>query len=265
MPICVIPALPSPQITDQFFNFMKFNYLFWCLLALFVACKNEPATLSSEQFSKTEGDCTQACAEFKVRFPKVVVGEKVLQDSVQRWVENVVRNYSVNTEEAPSASLTLEQAASGFIEMWKADQPEVAYSFEVTDTVLQITPDYVALRLNGYMFTGGAHPNSFSELAVFEASTGKRINKKAYIKDEQKILPLLDIAYRAEKKEGFDSGFEYEAGQIAFPEQVAFTEKGVLFHYNTYEIAPYVMGDADIFLTWIDLEGAAKHPYGLKK
>ena len=53
----------------------------------------------------------------------------------------------------------------------------------------------------------------------------------------------------------------YEGGQISFPTQCAITETGVLFHYNTYEIGPYVLGDADIFLTWTDLGTAAVNPF----
>lgn len=244
---------------------MKFNYLGWLLPVVFLSCAGEPATLTSTQLERTEGQCPDACAEVHISYPTVSAGSAALTDSVQRWANQVVRDYSVSMEEETTAAMSMEQAATAFIDLWKMEDHTVSYTFEVRDSVLENTPDYVTLQLSGYIFSGGAHPNSFKELAVFETTSGKRILPAAYIQDTQKILPMLDIAYRAEKKEAFDSGFEYDGGQITFPVQVAFTEKGVLFHYNTYEIGPYILGDASVFLTWTDLEGAAKHPFGVKK
>lgn len=238
---------------------MPLKYVVFFLPFFFLACQSEPPVLASKDFSRTEGDCNQACVEFKLRYPEIHGGSPALQDSVRRWVENVVRNYSVSTEEEPTKVLSFEEAANSFIQLWKMEEMAMSYAFEMTDTVLAVTDRYISLRLDIYQFAGGAHPNSASELGVFEVKTGKMIPFSAYIKDQGAILPMLDMAYRAEKQEAFEAGFQYdgESDQIPFPIQCAPTPAGVLFHYNTYEIAPYALGDADIFLTWTDLAAAA--------
>jgi hypothetical protein len=238
---------------------MSPKYAVFLLPFFFFACQSEPPILTSKSFGQLEGDCNQACVEFKLRYPVVEGGSPALQDSVRLWVENVVRNYSVSTEEEPSKPMSFEEAAAGFIQLWKMDEMGMSYAFEVTDTVLALTDRYISLRLDIYQYSGGAHPNSSSEFGVFEVKTGKMIPFSAYIKDQTAILPMLDVAYRAEKQEAFEAGFQYEgeSEQISFPTQCAPTPEGVLFHYNTYEIAPYALGDADIFLTWIDLASAA--------
>lgn len=238
---------------------MSLKYVVFILPFLFLACKSDPPVLSSQTYGKLEGDCNQACVEFKLRYPEISGGGPALQDSVKRWVENVVRNYSVSTEEEPAKPMTFEEAASSFIQLWKLDDSGMSYTFEIMDTVLAVTDRYISLRLDIYQYAGGAHPNAASELGVFEVKTGKLIPITAYIKDQASILPMLDMAYRAEKQEAFEAGFQYdgESEQIPFPTQCAPTPAGVLFHYNTYEIAPYALGDADIFLTWTDLAAAA--------
>lgn len=240
---------------------MQLKYAIFLLSILFFSCKDEPPVLNTSEFAKTEGNCSQACAEFKIRYPAVVSGSAALRDSVQRWVENVVRDYGVMSEETMTQRVALDETARRFFELWKNDESGMSYGFEVKDSVLALGDQFLSLRLDIYTFTGGAHPNYASELAVFDVKTGKLLPVSNYIKDPNAILPMLDIAYRAEKKEAFEAGFSYEGGQITFPVQCAITENGVLFHYNTYEIGPYVMGDADIFLTWTDLGAAAVAPF----
>ena len=216
---------------------------------------NEQPVFSSASFQKASG------ADFSVSYPKLTTGSKALKDSIQSWVENTVRNYSISGEEAPTTHMTLEQSATEFIAMYQRDESDIPYSFDIKDTILAATPEFVSVRMDIYLSTGGAHPNYFSELAVFDSKTGAKIPKSLYIKDEAAILPMLEIAYKAEKQEAFDEGFSFDSGQISFPAQTAITENGVLFHYNTYEIAAYVLGDADIFLTWTDLGNAAVSPW----
>ena len=250
---------------------MKFLLAIVAPLVVIFSCKNEPKippatpvkpAITSADFKINEGDCKVNCAEFSVKYPKITTGTDALRDSVQQWVENMVRNYSIRSEVTPTQRVSIDQAGKEFINLWKNDGSELPYSFEMRDTLLAATLNFITLRLDFYTYTGGAHPDYFSELGVFDANTGKMISAKNYIKDETAILPMLDTAYRAEKKEAFADGNEvYDGGQITFPTQCAITESGVLFHYNTYEIGSYALGDADIFLTWTDLGTAAINPF----
>jgi hypothetical protein len=245
--------------------------LFMPLLAFcFVQCKNEatsttatPANapvLAHNTYAKTEGDCNTRCARFSVAYPTVSEGTPALRDSIQRWVTQSVAAMSAQGEEGTAPNLKLEESASAFIEAFKGYDGIGPYEFEAKDTILMANAQYVAIRLDMYIFTGGAHPNTFAQLAVFDSNTGALVPTKAFIKDEKAILPLLDLAYRAEKQEAFAEGVPYMDSTIVFPTQCAFTEKGVLFHYNTYEIAAYAVGDADIFMTWTDLGQSASNP-----
>lgn len=249
---------------------MSFKYAVPAFFILFFACKDEPRkantvtekpVLTSTSFTTSEGNCEKSCAEFSARYPLVTTGTPALRDSVMTWVDNKVRDYSIMSEMPPTQRVTVENAGKEFLRLWKADDAGFSYNFEMKDTILALTDKFVTLRLDFYIFTGGAHPNYFSEFAVFDATSGKVIPKSLFIKDEKAVLPLLDTAFKAEKQEAFDNGYTYEGGQIPFPTQCAFTEKGVVFHYNTYEIGPYAMGDADIFLTWVDLGASAAYPF----
>ncbi len=231
-------------------------------------CKTEPKAPAAaaapvfghSEFTKTDGDCNTRCARFNVSYPMIAEGTPALRDSVKRWVAQSVAAMSAQGEEGPAPDLTIEESANTFIEAFKGYNGIGSYEFEARDTVLMANAQFVALRLDMYIFTGGAHPNTSSQLAVFDANTGATVPMDKFIKDQKSILPLLDLAYRAEKQEAFAEGNAYMDSTILFPAQCAFTEKGVLFHYNTYEIAPYSMGAADIFMTWTDLGQSAANP-----
>jgi hypothetical protein len=246
----------------------------WAILAFPIftfACKNNPETvvqppvmpiMTAGFFQLNEGDCEKKCVEFTLKYPKVAKGSPALRDSLQQWVENKVRDNSNSSEEPRTQRISMDQAGKEFVDMWKVDESALSYSFEMRDTLLAVTPKFITLRLDFYTYTGGAHPNYTAELVVFNAETGQIVSPISYIKNESAILPMLDTAYRAEKAEAFAEGNEvYEGGKIPFPTQYAITENGILFHYNTYEIGPYVLGDADIFLTWTDLGTAAINPF----
>jgi len=98
-------------------------------------------------------------------------------------------------------------------------------------------------------FYGGAHPNQFVMLRNFNPYTGDslglamifnpenlmeltRLGEK-YFRKDQKLK--ADISYE-------DEGYWFEGNQFYLTDNFAFTNEGLLFYYNEYEIAPYSMG-----------------------
>jgi hypothetical protein len=218
-----------------------------------------PPEITSETYVLGEGDSLNFF-EFKAEYPVVKKGTDALRDSVQQWVENCVAEICAQTEDSAPPKLRIDESANALKTLWKTPENTVAHAFNLKDTVLMVNQQFVVLRLDLYLNNGGAHPNYLSRMVVFNSQTGAVIPVTDFIKDPNAILPLLDIAYRAEKQEAFAEGNAYIDSAIVFPTQCVFTEKGVLFHYNTYEIAPYALGDADIFMTWTDLGQSAVNP-----
>lgn len=91
----------------------------------------------------------------------------------------------------------------------------------------------------------------------FDPATGQKIMSGQVIKDQKALLPLIEKKYLALKGEGFSGDYLTESGKIEFPANWGYTDAGILFHYNAYEIAAYAVGDADILLTWEEMGAAA--------
>ncbi len=220
--------------------------------------------ISSKIFEQSDGRCPDSCASIKIEYPEIVGNAPGLKKSVNEWIENWVRDQSVFFEDSTDAleHMDFSRVGAEFINSWY-DYVQLSpggmpvFESQTTDTVLCNSPKCLTLRLDTYTFHGGAHPNFQTSIKNFEPATGQKIMSGQVIKDSKAILPMLEKKYLELKKEAFDNGFQFENGQIAFPQNWGYTEKGILFHYNAYEIAAYALGDADIFLTWDELGAAA--------
>lgn len=109
---------------------------------------------------------------------------------------------------------------------------------------------------NVFVDTGGAHPNQWSQWLNFDFETGKRLTKdevfqaSARADIEQMLLDKL-IAQQAELNPEEKVETMEDLQQLGFlqftsmyiPENFLLSQKGVLFLFNRYDIAPYVAGE----------------------
>jgi predicted transport protein len=257
----------------------KLTYLFF--LAVLFSCKNEspkvittpnetPATeasmtLKSQKYIKIEGDCDKACSKFSISYPEVKGGNSDFQIAVQEWVMAWIRDNAINFEGNDKIKrMTLEETNVEFLKAFQnelKERPEYFHGFEIEnkDTILCQNPKIVSLRMDCYANMGGAHPNIQTSIANFDPNTGGPIFVNKVIKDEKVILKMLETKYIALKTNQSGGKFEIQTdnGKLTFPTNWGYTEKGILFHYNTYEVGSYAIGDADIFLTWEEMGVAA--------
>jgi len=56
------------------------------------------------------------------------------------------------------------------------------------------------------------------------------------------------------------AGFWFKEGFELTPNW-GFTRDGMLFHYNSYEVAPYSMGPTDALVPWSELSGIVRPAY----
>ena len=55
-----------------------------------------------------------------------------------------------------------------------------------------------------------------------------------------------------------DAGFWFENNKFSLNDNFALTEEGLTFYFNSYEVAPYVMGPTEIVLNYEDFKHLIK-------
>jgi hypothetical protein len=107
-------------------------------------------------------------------------------------------------------------------------------------------PNYVHLETFTYSFTGGAHGNGYESHCLVDKTNGNKLTLEDVFKNKRKLNALVDSYFR--KSVGLspnenlqDAGWFIE-GRLEANENFYFTDKKVVFVYNSYEIGPYSAG-----------------------
>ncbi len=117
--------------------------------------------------------------------------------------------------------------------------------------ILFFNKRFYSLRYHHSWFTGGAHPNSTSEHWILRKKDGKILNYSDLFKPsaDERLKTLIDKALLKKFKVP-------DLDQILFSKNypvssdIYLVKKGIVFQYDTYEIAPYYVGPVEIFLPY---------------
>ena len=198
---------------------------------------------------------TDACVEVELAFPdSIAAAVPALADSARTFVARAV--LTAPFDSLPSASA--ESVADAFVRAFESayqesPAPWQRWFLEQSAEVACNDGRVVGLRATGSQHTGGAHPISWERLATFDARDGRRLDLAALVVPES--LPALtaaaERAFRLAREipEGqslADAGFtELEGGRFRLPGDALLCPDSVSFHFDAYEIAPYVVGPSD--------------------
>jgi len=121
---------------------------------------------------------------------------------------------------------------------------------------------YISFVNEIYMFTGGAHGNKLEYYYTFSLKSNTLINARSFFKDGscEAIIKLQEIALKEEVKDLS----EYYLDGLSCTSNFYITRKGVMFHYNQYDIASYAAGSVDILIKTDDILPFLKDPSLLK-
>ena len=119
--------------------------------------------------------------------------------------------------------------------------------------------DLISISYKWYIYEGGAHGNYGEICYNYEKATGKKINYKALIKNEDEFLKLALKTFKEQHSNGASEPisdiFNFENNKFHLTNNFSFTKDGIIFYYNPYEIAPYALGLIELFLPYDQLNG----------
>lgn len=139
-------------------------------------------------------------------------------------------------------------------------------SLYLTYTVVQDNPELISLLFDANTYyAGAAHPNSIYFSVNFDLKKGKLIELQDLFKKKSNFLQILsDYAIRELMKRRKD--ISSESGWIqkgAGPDPKNYdifnlTPRGLMIHFNPYQVAPYVAGPQRVFISFDQLKPILK-------
>jgi hypothetical protein len=212
---------------------------------------------------KSSLPCKETCTNVSIEIP-VAENIPVVADSINNKIFNTVRGI-VYFGEKPYDGKTYDEIMASFISAYdkmKKDFPKdpmMPWEATIKSSVPYKTDSIINIKLTSYMFTGGAHGYGAERSLLFDAQTGKSLKYADIFTDIKGFTAYAEKKFRETVKipagKNINStGFLFENDKFALPQNIFFTDKGLVLYYNSYEIASYADQQKEVLLPYSDIE-----------
>lgn len=193
--------------------------------------------------------------------------------------DTIVKKYLNKDTSIADAAVVLKSAADSFFSNYKQLQTEVkpnsapgigaTFNWESDGgmSLLWNADSLVSIAFKNYQYTGGAHGLGNTFLTVFDLKADKTLTLNDVFKPGYK--PKLQKVLENELRKAYDipanSSLNGKDG-ILFDKHLALTKNfyltgsGIGFIYNPYEVAPYVVGQIELYVPFADIKDILKYP-----
>lgn len=211
---------------------------------IIVSCKEEPTPLTFKDQSIER----KVNAIIDIHYPKAE-GHEAVAKKINTSVENFIAN-EINMNEDPDEKLTLEVAIQAFDNEYKSFKSDFSDSTQQWEAIIESEVNYdsdnvITIAVNFYMDTGGAHGNSRITFLNFDKKTGDLLEQGDIISDKEVfkdfVRPYFEKATKSlSNEDAVEDPFYGEGFQL--PENIGYSDQGLILLYNVYEIASYAQG-----------------------
>lgn len=220
-------------------------------------------------YSRRGGQClgdpgiteeNEHCAQVAIRYPDIASTPVA---DMRKQLNEKLENILLSSSDAETNPDNIEQLAHLFIQEYKKDinASGANWNLKKSVEVLLNTPQFISFQIDESGYTGGAHGYN----------TTKFLNVDTEIMQDIKLADLLLSGYEAElnisgekvfrKIRNLPSdasltqvGFWFDQGVFILSDNFAITDKGLLFYFNSYDIASYADGPTKILIPYSEIQ-----------
>ncbi|MFV5690639.1 PdaC/SigV domain-containing protein [Flavobacterium sp. LT1R49] len=237
---------------------MKHFILFSVLLFSVARCSNELVFEEQSFQKKTTLPCKENCPQITVKIP-VAKDIPVVADSINKKVFSVLKEI-IYFGEKPYTSTNYNGLLTSFIDSYEKLQkefPKDTFGWEgkIEGNIKYQSDSILNIEIKHYTFTGGAHGYEGLRSLIFNPETGKYIPNNQLFKNKNTFMAFAEKKFRAkykipENKSINATGLMFEDEKFYLPQNIFYTDKGLLLYYNSYEAASYADGPKELLLSY---------------
>jgi len=229
----------------------KYLIIFICLLLSF-SCTDD-ATVTFETTSYTGEDC-KTCPNVTITLPNAI-GENKLEENINIAIREeliyLLRfDDAIETADIPAAIKSFTKGYKNMEALFAEER--TPWEATVTGVISYESKEVLTVKLESYLFTGGAHGYSTTHFLNFDKQKGFALENDELFNNESAFLNYAENVFRRQEqiplKDPINStGFMFETDTYQLPENMGYTKDGFQLFYEQYEIASYA--DGPIVLT----------------
>ncbi|WP_411029128.1 DUF3298 domain-containing protein [Spongiimicrobium sp. 3-5] len=232
--------------------------LFTAFLMLFSCTDTNKLTL--EQVNYTLDSCTN-CPNVSINVPAAAEDSKIGASINRALREEIISLLTFEDEnEAVDIDGAIASFKNGFLEL-KNKYPEEAIGWEakIDGKVVYEDTFMLTLKLDSYLFTGGAHGYSAVRFLNFNKKKGNQLEVWELFENTKDFKRFAERKFRIQEDIPQDdpinsTGFMFEKNEFYLPENIGFTEEGMQLLYNQYEVASYADGPIALTLPYNEIK-----------
>ena len=218
-----------------------------CFLFLIISCTSDSVTaLKIRDFEGAVcGDCTKVQISIPEAQDNTILCKSVNTAVREEVIELLDFAQNQTAVDIPGA---IDAFTKGFRDL-QEEYPEELTGWEalVTGAKSYEDPYLLTIKLDTYLFTGGAHGYGATRYLNFDKKTGAELSGIELLKDTVAFSEFAEKAFREKyeisKEAPINStGFMFEEKQFRLPENIGLAADAIILHYNPYEVASYADG-----------------------
>jgi hypothetical protein len=238
---------------------MKAPIRLFLIFLLLPGC-NEDHKLIFEPYTISDKECPE-CPNISIEIPKALEQSK-LNETINTAIEEELISLLVFDDDIEASSIqeAIKSFKNGYEELNKLYPDETArWEAKITGVVSFEDKNMITIALNSYLFTGGAHGYTTRNFLNFNKRKGNEIENWELFKDQEHFKNFAEAKFRIQEDIPQDSpinstGFMFEQDEFYLPENIGFTEKGLVLLYNQYEVASYADGAIELLLPYPEVK-----------
>jgi hypothetical protein len=228
------------------------------LFVIFISCSKE-LSFENESFKKKSNiPCKTDCPQITIDIP-VAKNIPVVADSINKKIFSVIKEI-VYFGESPLKVKDYDALTNSFIASYEEMHkkfPSETYGWEakIKGNIEFQSEQIINIKIDHYTFTGGAHGYQGFRSLLFHPKTGKTIFNDQLFKSEKEFKAFAEKEFRAKYKIPLKSninatGLMFENDKFQLPQNIFFTQEGLLLYYNSYEAASYADGPKELLFPY---------------
>lgn len=248
---------------------MKYFYLL-ITACLIIGCKKEAeekeakpndAVLSftTAYYGKTSNLCKNQCTSVSIEIP-VIGNYPPVDDTINSKVFKTVRDI-VYAGEKPTEAKNYEGIIDSFIGSYDTmvkkfpNEALIPWEARINGTITYKSETLLNIKINNYMFTGGAHGYEGDRSLLFDLAKGISLSPEDIFTDVSSFTAMAEAKFRQKFKipagKNINStGMFFEDEKFVLPQNIFFTSDGLLLYYNAYEVASYADGTKELLIPY---------------
>lgn len=237
---------------------MNTRIIYWFVLLLCISCKNENE-LTFEPISFTQNNCGE-CPVVAITIPNAIENNTI-DDVVNTALREEVISLINFDEETQIAGIpdAIKSFGFGYQELKEKFAEETTpWEAKITGVVIYEDKTILTIRLDSYLFTGGAHGYSTTRFLNFDKTKAKELKNGDLFKNKLDFEEFAETKFRLQENIPTEqsintTGFMFETDTFHLPENIGYTKEGLQLFYEPYEIAPYADGPILLTLPYSEL------------